>query len=472
MDRSILDKRWPWLTATAAIVAVYLSTFVEIRIPGSDPRPVGSAEDIARLSERNDVNILFVLIDTLRADRLGSYGYARDTSPTLDRLAASGVRFSRHLSQSSWTKASMASLWTGLYPNRTGVTRFEHVIPEAARLPAEILRDAGFRTAAIFRNGWVEGYFGFDQGFDTYSRPASHPPPASVRRENPTLKAVGSDADTVAAAIEYLRVFGRDRWLLYLHLMDVHEYLYDEDSALFGSDYEDVYDNSILRENFILEGLFQHLAQKRLLEKTLIVVAADHGEAFGERGIEGHARAVYSETTNVPLIMSFPFRLEGGVVIEANTSNVDIWPTVLDLMGLPPLGEIDGRSRVPEILSTIERRPTNESPAALQDYAHLDRTWGRRERSPSPMVAVREGAYRYVQARDERGRISELLFDSSRDPLERQNVLQGELEVSARLRELAGRYLESKPPWGDDTPTLELDEVQLNQLRALGYKIP
>ena len=94
---NVLSKRWPWLTVGAVTLLVWASTFVQVG-PG-DARPVGTAEDIARLSERNDVNLLFVLIDTLRADHLESYGYERATSPTLDALASKGVRFARHLAQ-------------------------------------------------------------------------------------------------------------------------------------------------------------------------------------------------------------------------------------------------------------------------------------------------------------------------------------------------------------------------------------
>ncbi|MBW2291551.1 MAG: sulfatase-like hydrolase/transferase, partial [Deltaproteobacteria bacterium] len=111
----------------------------ETRNQAADSRPVGSIEDVAKLRERDDLNVLFILIDTLRSDRLGSYGYSRDTSPFLDRLANTGVRFGRHLSQSSWTKASMTSLWSSVYPWRTGVTRFDHIIPEDAELAAETL---------------------------------------------------------------------------------------------------------------------------------------------------------------------------------------------------------------------------------------------------------------------------------------------------------------------------------------------
>jgi arylsulfatase A-like enzyme len=241
MSTSLLDRRWPWLLAAALLDLAFLSTFVEIRIPpGIERGPVGSADDIARLRERDDLNVLFVLIDTLRADRLGSYGYARETSPQLDRVAARGVRFANHLAQSSWTKCSMASLWSGMYPARTGITRYDDVIPVEARLPAEILKEAGFRTVGIYRNGWVAPTFGFDQGFDVYMRPSSRPVPPQVRIENPTVKLRGTDEDTIAAALEFLRIYGDERWFLYLHLMDVHEYLYDEESALFGSSYSDI----------------------------------------------------------------------------------------------------------------------------------------------------------------------------------------------------------------------------------------
>jgi len=471
MSKRILNRRWPWLGAAALVVVAYLSTFVELRLGGRDPRPAGSAEEIERLSERTDVNVLFILIDMLRADRLGSYGYERDTSPGLDRLAASGVRFARHLAQSSWTKCSMASLWTGFYPTRTGVTRFNHVIPPEATFPAEILRQAGYRTTALYRNGWVAPYFGFDQGFEVYDRPVSRPPPPSVRRQNPTVLAGGTDVDALDAAVEFLRIHGRERWLLYLHLMDVHEYVYDEETALFGSAYSDVYDNSIRRVSTILDELLLHLAEQGYLENTLIAVSSDHGEAFLERGLEGHARYVYRETTEVPFILSFPFRLEPGLVVDVRTANVDVWPTLLDLLGLPPLEGADGRSRVPEILAAARGEPLQDDGAPA--FAELDRTWGQRTREPLPSVAVTQGSSRYVMSTLPDGREHEELFDARGDALEQHNLLEERPELAERLRALAHSHLEGPPaPWGEEVSTLEMDEMQLNQLRALGYALP
>ena len=470
MSDSILAKRWPWLTAAALVVLAFLSTFVEIR--WGDPRPVGSAEDIEGLSERTDLNVLFILIDTLRRDRLGSYGYARDTSPTLDRLASRGVRFARQLSQSSWTKASMASLWTSLYPTRTGVTRFNDVLPdEGVVFPTEILRDAGFRTAGIYRNGWVSPYFGFAQGFEVYDRPLPLRPNPAVIRKNPTVKGGGTDESLIAGATEFLRVHGKERWFLYLHLMDIHEYVYDEESALFGSSYSDVYDNSIRWMDGTLELLLGHLTAEGYLENTLIVIASDHGEAFGERGLEGHARFLYKETTEVPLILGLPFKLEPGAVVDVRTRNVDIWPTLLDLLGLPALPETDGRSRVPEILAAVRGEPMADDGEPA--FAHLDRHWGQRRRDPMPTLAVTEGPYRYVRVPTLDGPTTEELFDADQDAAELENLLEARPEVAERLRSRVDRYLENaRTPWSEKAPPLEIDEMQLNQLRALGYSLP
>lgn len=445
--------------------------------PIVDPRPLGTVEDIEGLAKRDDLNVLFILIDTLRSDRLGAYGYERDTSPTLDTLAASGVRFDRHLSQSSWTKCSMASMWTGLYPMATGVTRYDDIVAEDAVMPAERLQEAGFRTIGLYRNGWVAPTFGFEQGFDVYVRPPHRKMNPTVRAENPTISTVGTDEDTIAAAIEFLRVSGHDgRWFLYLHLMDVHEYLYDAESAIFGGEYSDKYDSSIRWTNGTLDLLFQYLISFGLAENTLIIVGSDHGEAFRERGLEGHARAVYKESTDVPFIVGLPFRLEPGVVVPTRTQNVDIWPTVFDLIGLDVPDDIDGVSRVPEILAAAKDEPLPD--VGETGFSYIDETWGRRTGDSRPKVAITEGPFRYLRtpARevDQPGDDSELieeLFDRDQDRAELSNLASEQPERVDRLRAIAEAHLQEKPSWGE-APKRELDEMELNQLRALGYAIP
>lgn len=459
--------------AVLAAIVLYLSGILQVEITNADPRPLGTAYDIEALKRRDDVNVLFILTDTVRSHRLSAYGYERETSPTLDYTASTGLRFAKHLAQSSWTKCSMASLWTGLYPQRTGVVRSPHGVPEEAVMPAEIFAEAGFRTAGIWRNGWVAPNFGFDQGFEVYERPVGRPMPPHLRVENPHIKLEGTDVDAIDGAREFLRIHGRDRWFLYLHLMDVHQYLYDSRSALFGSTYSDIYDNSIRRTDNLIGQLLTELAEADLLQKTLVVVVADHGEAFGERGIEGHAREVFRETTEVPFIVGFPFRLDPGLVVETRTRNVDVWPTVLDLLGLPALPDTDGRSLVPEIFAAAAGRTVDDD---LVGIAHLERGWGRRDSPERPTVAVTRGDHRFVlQVGEETPRdpTRESLFDAASDPLERENAIEEDPELASELREIADDYLLDSPPapWGVGPVEVEMDEMEANQLRALGYAV-
>jgi arylsulfatase A-like enzyme len=465
--RQLLAYRWLTFVAAGIVVVAVLSLFVRIRVPGDwDRRPLGTVDDIAQIRDRDDVNVLFIMIDTLRAERLGSYGYERETSPVLDELARSGVRFDRHLAQSTWTKASMASLWTGLYPVRTGITRYDSVIPESAVMAAELFRDAGFQTIGLWRNGWVAPTFGFDQGFDLYQRPVPTTMPPNVRRDNPTLTEKGNDQSLIDVASEFVRVSGQQRWFLYMHLMDLHEYTYDAESALFGSSHSDLYDNSIRWTDDSIGLLLMALSDQGQLDRTIIVIASDHGEAFLERGQEGHARGVYRETTEVPFLLSLPFRLDPGVVVPTRTQNVDALPTLLDLVGIESPAGIDGRSRLPEILASASGRPLEDTQTAI---SHLDRNWSQRDSEPLPTVAVSEGGFRYVRTGESEDRI-EQLFDASEDPRELRNRAGEQPETLERLRTVADDYFELEPVWGD-APTREIGELELNLLRALGYKI-
>jgi choline-sulfatase len=348
------------------------------------------------------------------------------------------------------------------------VTRFDQVIPEEAVLPAEVLAKAGFYTVGIYRNGWVAPTFGFGQGFDVYRHPQSRPLPASVKFANPTLNDSGSDQATVDAALEFLRIDGKKRWFLYLHLMDVHEYLYDEESALFGTDHKGLYVNAVRHIDYILQTMIESLAERGYRENTLIVIAADHGEAFGERGFEGHAREVFRETTEVPFILSFPFKLEPGLTVTARAQNVDIWPTLFELLGLPAPSDVDGRSHAPEILALARgQAPPADGRTAI---AHLDQSWGQPGEKPKPIVAVVDGDYRYVRVEQDKG-ATEDLFDRRDDPDELHDVSEQQGDVRARLEKIATGYLAQKPAFGD-APARDVGELELNQLRALGYAIP
>jgi arylsulfatase A-like enzyme len=362
----------------------------------------------------------------------------------------------------------MSSLWTGLYPARTRSLRAYDVISEEATMPAEIFRDAGFRTAALFRNGWVEPNFGFAQGFEIYLHPRMQRPDRWQQIDNPNITLGGSDGDIIDSAREFLRAHGHERWFLYLHMMDVHQYAYSEDTALFGTSYSDSYDNSIRWVDSLIGHLFDELEQRGLRERTVIVFSADHGEAFGEHGGEGHARDVYGEVTTTPLILSFPFRLDPAIVVEARSENVDLWPTVLELLGLPQLADTDGESLVPQIVAaakgTVEPDPEEIA------IAHLDQAWGRSMKNPRPMVSFTEGRWRLIY-RAHTPKQSEL-YDKWEDPQELRDIAEDHPEILEDLNAKADAYLKNNlPPWGDDAPSVEIDEMKMNQLRALGYGI-
>jgi arylsulfatase A-like enzyme len=454
--------------ALAVLLALgALLSQLELRLP---LRPKGTvAEDLLALRQRDDVNVLFILIDTLRADHLGAYGYERATSPVMDELARVGIRFAHVESQSSWTKTSMASLWTGHHPARTGVHRFPHALPPAATLPAERFREAGFHTGGIFRNGWVAENFGFAQGFDLYVRPTPNMRPARFQRRNPSVHPLaGTELDVTDSAIQFLRTHAADRFLLYLHYMDVHQYLYDEHSARFGARYVDAYDNAIHWTDRNVGALVSALQELDLFGKTFIVIAVDHGEAFGEHGTEGHARNLYREVTEVPLILSPPLILEPGIVVEERVQNVDIWPTVLDLLGMPPLPDTDGRSLVPLIQAAAGAAEPGAELLERPALAQLDRSWGRDRFEPRPLVSVVKGPYRLVMPADapEEGE----LYDRSSDQDEQRNLAAERPEVLAELRGEIERYLARSLAW-EETPEVDIDAMHLEQLRALGYVV-
>jgi arylsulfatase A-like enzyme len=405
-------------------------------------------------------------VDTLRADHLRAYGYERETSPNIDTLARSGVRFARTRSQASWTKPSMASIWTAIHPSGTGVMRFSHGLPEVAEMPAERLRAEGYLTAGIWRNGWVSPGFGFAQGFDLYLRP---PPTRLISRRaiggmRPPAP-VATDMDATESTREFLRTFRDRRFFLYVHFMDVHQYVYDESSTLFGTGYADAYDNAVHWVDMNVGLILEELDRLDLRESTLVVVAADHGEEFRDHGGEGHGKTLYDEVTHVPLVFSQPGHLPSTVVVEDPVQNVDIWPTIFDLIGLLPIDGAQGRSLRPLIWRGEQDDQANAAPPRTT-FSQIDRIWGRRNAEPRPLVSVAHGGYRLIHPLTPPG--SDELYDLRSDPSEHHDLSASHPDVVRELTLRIDRHLARRPAW----PTVrevELDDMGLHQLRALGY---
>jgi arylsulfatase A-like enzyme len=470
MFRRFLDSPWPYFIGAVILLILAIASQFEVRVPSRDR---GTVDDIAMLRGRDDLNVVFIMVDTLRADRLGVYGYERETSSVIDDLASHGILFKRVMAQSSWTKTSMASLWTGTYPANNAISRFNHSLPDEATLPAEIFKEAGFRTAGVWRNGWVAPNFGFGQGFEVYLRPKPGRERVQMERRNPSRhKLTGTDEDLVTSAMAFLENFGRERFFLYLHFMDVHQYTYDKDAAVFGTSYSDAYDQSIKWTDRLIGVLVQKIDDLDLLTETVIVIGSDHGEAFREHGSEGHAKNLHREVTEVPFAIALPFILDPGIVVEAPVANADMWPTILDLVGLPPLPNADGVSQLPMVMASGgAASPPPVDGLVRPIFARLDRRWGNPQFEPEPILGVADGDLRlFVRTKDPKDGVS--LFDHSEDPGETRDISADRPEEVERLHALLIEHEESaKSPWGAGPQEVELDAMKLEQLRALGYVI-
>jgi arylsulfatase A-like enzyme len=467
MPRRLLDSPSAYFAGAAILLLIIIALQFDLRIPS---RPRGTVEDLALLRTRGDLNVVFILVDTLRADRLSLYGYGRQTTPVIDDLANHGIVFERVIAQSSWTKTSMASLWTGTYPAAHGVLRFDHAIPQEAVMPAEIFKAAGYRTVGIWRNGWVAPNFGFGQGFDVYYTPKAGAD-AQLQRHSPGAASIGgTDEDVFVASQDFLEHFGQEKFFLYLHLMDLHQYVFDDDADAFGPTYSDAYDKAIDWTDRVIGAIVDALDAAGALPRTVIAISSDHGEAFLEHGREGHAYDLYREVVEVPYVIIPPLILDRGIRVGETIANVDVWPTLLDLVGLPPLQGADGRSMLPLILAAGGASP-ERAPAGLTRpvVSHLDQHWGGRA-EPREWVSLTDGNSRLIAPVDRPNSVE--FYDSSTDPWEATNRSADSPPELQPLLERMDRYLnDSEPPWGVESPTVEVDELRLNQLRALGYRV-
>ncbi len=409
----------------------------------------------ARLSELGRPHLVLVVVDMLRADYTTAYGSAQDTAPELARWAERGVLFERTLAQSSWTKISMASLLTSLWPRSHRIHASTDGLGEGALTLAEVLREAGYRTYGVQTNGWLHQSFGFHQGFERYLFPmgkGARLPKASVW---PSFLKVEEEARRLVAAHPREEPF-----FLYLHFMDVHEFASPQEYRRFGTDSKGAYLASIRWVDDGLVRLREMLEDEGVLDRTVIVFASDHGEAFGENGKIGHARNVLTPVLWVPLVIRFPFAVDPPVRVATQVRNVDLAPTLLELAGVPVPDSFEGSSLLPLLAGAVAADGDRPNFAALGTPLYPD---------ASVQLSVNDGAWTYARNVEPDPDRSEFLFDRGVDPKEDVNLIGREPGAARRMREVLDSHLASAPASEALREDIRIDPEIERRLRAMGY---
>jgi arylsulfatase A-like enzyme len=469
---------------------------------------------------RERYNVVLVSIDTLRADRLGCYGYSeRPTSPSIDALARESVLFENYITAAPWTTPSHLSLFTSLYPSSHGVmmsfrdmwsglrfgeTSF-HKLPDSRVTLAEVLSERGFATAAFTGGGPVDPTIGFGQGFDVY--------------ETEMFKL---DEGNVGAMTSWIDEHADEQFFLFWHHFEVHApYLQAEfvdDAAplehaaaiaegtrkLAGDTFRSVWpgdparlrsaQTALLREHDafnrnVCEALYtggvrsadrwlgrfvETLRDKGLYDRTMLIVTSDHGEEFADhsRGswYNKHGHNMYEEMIHLPLVVKLPNGYAGGTRVASVVQAVDVMPTILSVLGISPSkNEMQGRSLVP---LWSPGAPVTDNVAFTESAV-----------SRSEKKSVRSSRYKYIVSIDKLivsqigrknlpdGPLSAELYDLKRDPREKRDLLaKGPspkiLSIAADFERQLRKHLAAQR--GEATATT-LDAAALEKLKALGY---
>ena len=435
-------------------------------------------------------NLIIVLVDTLRADHLGYHGYERDTSPTIDALADSSIRFMNHYSHASRTGPAVASIFTGLHPRSHGVvnplTHFDAkgTLGDEQTTLAEILSENGYDCYGYVANINVKAEFGFAQGFDTYEwiekRVVSGLERAARGMIQPAI------AEEISAAATAKLADRREPFFLYLHYMETHtpyaaplryRFKYvdpDYDGVMTGlhlqldeiiagrlsADADDgahlnaLYDQEIRYFDDEFRKLLGFLDERGLRENTIIVFVADHGEEFFDHGSVLHGYTLYDEQLHVPCFIHDP-RADSPRALDTITRHVDILPTLLELMDVPSTGDVQGRSLAPAFRG--EDLPDSSTPVLAQASLRAVKT--------IQQQSFTLDGWKLIETMVPTP--GEELYHVAEDPAESRDLLAEQPDVAARLRDEMRRFVETLPVGTGGV--VELSEDDKARLWSLGY---
>ena len=443
-------------------------------------------------AEPRSPDIVLITVESLRADHVGAYGYDRDTTPALDALAGEGIVFERAYAVTSWTLPAHASILTGLYPAAHRVVAYNHRLDDSYDTLAEILRDAGYQTAAFVSGPFLQTHHNLSQGFEVYDQSASNPGGNQAAHSDVT------NAE-IERLLERFLVEGRDPGrplFLFVYLWDPHyDYIppppwdsafvpaFAEPIDLEGYEVRDVvtdqasgeqlayvisqYDGEIAATDALLGRLFARLRETGSWDDTLMAVTSDHGEEFFEHGTKGHRNNLYEESVRIPMVVKPP-GWSDPIRDSRLVSQIDLFPTILEAAGISPAHHHHGRSLL---------APADDSSRAL--FYELKTEWVARDRATGEegilsdlWLAVRDGDHKLVLERNE-NRVE--LFDLADDPAEQVPLGPGFRPRIAELDRRLAEYLETMQADGERwerSPPVSLSPGQEDRLRSLGYLGP
>jgi arylsulfatase A-like enzyme len=404
-------------------------------------------------------NVILVSLDTLGARHLGTYGYGYPTSPNLDAIATEGTLFERAVCHYPSTAGSHMTLFTSLLPVAHGVRGLWDSLDRQVPTLPQVLRHAGFMTAAFTENATLAAGMGFARGFHLYRE--------NRRTGRPTI---GLARETLKRSLRWLRTGPFEPFFLFVHTYEVHSpyhpprpYVslarhdvspHDEASP------EQLYDGEIRFLDRLLAQFFRQLERLDLLDRTLIVVTSDHGEAFGEHGDEGHGDSLYENVMHVPLFVHGP-GVPAGRRVDARVGLGDIMPTVLEMLGVPIPELVHGRSLVPYLRGeSLDRGPF---------VAEVRGKLAPRPGPPDPDLRAVWMDDRKV-IRDHRADTWEV-YDLATDEAERRDLspdLPGVIDTARQTLDAYEGLAGSAAPGTQADPEAPSQET-LEKLRALGY---
>ena len=432
--------------------------------------------------------IVLILLDTVRADHVGCYGYDRPTTPNMDALAKRGVRFDQVIAPSPWTLPSVAALLSAQHPARE--------FASTRKITTSVVEDfqrAGFETGGVTEGGYVSDEFGFDRGFGYWvEEQGAVQLLNSEQRRDPNPR--GSIENTFALARKWLVKHKRDRFFLFIHTYEVHtpyrrrDFAKNLDAGSVGPTLEiaqlralrsgqvvlneseteyvkALYDGGVLHADRHVGSFLSFLKTIGLSENTLIVVTSDHGEELGDhypRITADHGHSLHDALLRVPLILYHPKRKFTGGDVMSQVRLIDLMPTIAELAGVSIDRPMDGKSMVPLLIG--------------EDSTDRVAVSGHTKRGP-PRMSIRDQGFKLIRVTGNDASTPPLtpvpteiqLYDLTEDPSERTNLAESRPQLVAALTDALQRIWSGLGEGGELTPPDVVDPQLLERLKSLGY---